>query len=324
MVLYGTASACCLTLGRPGWYRKPGIPFYLTDEIVATVLIDFHTHTTASDGALTPREMIDRALARGVDQFAITDHDTMSGYLDAKRYYTSVVGEMVLVPGVEFSCRWSGVTIHILGLGMDEQHPAMKAGLEQLATARKSRGEKIAERLEKLGFAGALAGGLAAAGSSQLGRPHFAAWLVESGHVSDANEAFDKYLGQGKTGDVKAFWPELAEVTEWIVQAGGVAVIAHPLKYRFTRMKLRRMVVDFKAAGGSAIEVTSGRQTADQTAQLSKLALDYELLVSAGSDFHREGRYSPDLGVELRLLAGQAGIWQSWPGERSDSTPASV
>ena len=147
---------------------------------------------------------------------------------------------------------------------------------------------------------------------------------MESGHVSDANEAFNKYLGQGKTGDVKAFWPELAEVTQWIVQAGGVAVIAHPLKYRLTRMKLRRMVVDFKAAGGGAIEVTSGRQTSDQTAQLSKLALDNELLVSGGSDFHREGPYSPDLGIEVRPLEGQSGIWQSWRGERAGGAPVSA
>ena len=104
------------------------------------------------------------------------------------------------------------------------------------------------------------------AGDSQLGRPHFAAWMVEQGHVADLNQAFDRYLGQGKTGDVKAFWPELAEVTGWIVAAGGVAVIAHPLKYRFTRMKLRRLVMDFMAAGGAAIEIISGRQTADQTA----------------------------------------------------------
>ncbi len=288
------------------------------------MLIDFHTHTTASDGALSPREMIDRAVARGVDQFAITDHDTMAGYHDARRYYTSVAAQMLLVPGVEFSCRWSGVTIHIVGLGMDPAHPAMQAGLAQVAQARADRGQKIAERLEKLGFGGALDGALEKAGESQLGRPHFAEWLIEHGHVESANEAFDKYLGQGKTGDVKAFWPELAEVTGWIVQAGGVAVIAHPLKYRFTGMKLRRMLVDFKAAGGTAIEVTSGRQTPDQTAQLSKLALDYDLLVSGGSDFHRDGPYHPDVGVEVRPLAGQRGVWQERPAGNAVGAPTVV
>ncbi len=119
----------------------------------------------------------------------------------------------------------------------------------------------IASRLASRGFAGALQGALEQAGDSQLGRPHFAAWMVQQGHVRDHNQAFDQYLGQGKTGDVKAFWPELAEVTRWIVASGGAAVIAHPLKYRFTGMKLRRLVVDFVAAGGCGIEVLSGYQT---------------------------------------------------------------
>ena len=116
------------------------------------MLIDFHTHSTASDGALSPRELIDRALARGVDQFAITDHDTMAGYIEGSEYYTQLDAQMMLVSGVEFSCRWSGVTVHIVGLDMDWQHPAMAQGLAQLAQARQDRGQKIAARLERLGL----------------------------------------------------------------------------------------------------------------------------------------------------------------------------
>jgi len=130
--------------------------------------------------------------------------------------------------------------------------------------------------------------------------------------VKDHSEAFDKYHGQGKTGDVKAFWPELADVVQWIVQAGGAAVIAHPLKYRFTRMKLRRLVIDFREAGGQAIEVLSGRQTPDQTGQLQRLANEFQLEVSAGSDFHRDGPYSPALGIELSRLQSPLGVWQRW------------
>lgn len=276
---------------------------------VKFVLIDFHTHTTASDGALGPAELMAEAASRNVGLLAITDHDTVAGYEAVAGDYT----HMRLIPGIEFSCRWSGTTIHIVGLGMECSHPAMREGLAILGNARIERGNKIAGRLEALGFHGALAGALAEAGESQLGRPHFSAWMVEQGHVRDHNQAFDKYLGQGKTGDVKAYWPELAEVVRWIVAAGGVAVIAHPLKYRFTRMKLRRLVIDFMAAGGGAMELVSGHQTADQTSQLRRLATEFELEVSVGSDFHREGPYSPQLGVELPELEGLRGVWERWP-----------
>jgi len=276
------------------------------------LLIDFHSHTTASDGSLSPIELIDRAVAGHIRQFAITDHDTMAGYQLAAEYYTHIPGQMRLIPGVELSCRWSGTTIHIVGLGVDSEHPAMKRGLDVLAQARISRGEKIADRLEARGFAGALAGALLEAGESQLGRPHFAAWLIEQGHVAGFSQAFDRYLGQGKIGDVKAFWPELAEVTSWIVESGGVAVVAHPLKYRFTRMKLRRLITDFKEAGGTAVEIFNGRQTEDQTRQLKRLALEFELEVSAGSDFHRDGPYNAQLGVELGHLGDLQGVWERW------------
>lgn len=276
------------------------------------MLIDFHTHTNASDGALAPCEVVDRALARKIDLLAITDHDTVAGYRAAAAYYTQNPGDMGLIQGVEFSCRWSGTTVHIVGLGVDSEHAAMSKGLAVLAVARRDRGEKIGSRLQALGFSGALEGALAEAGDSQLGRPHFAAWMVAQGHVKDHSHAFNKYLGQGKTGDVKTFWPELAEVTQWIEASGGAAVIAHPLKYRFTRMKLRRLVMDFIEAGGSGIEVLSGYQTGDQTTQVKRLAAEFELEVSIGSDFHRDGPYSPQLGVELPQLEGLRGVWERW------------
>jgi predicted metal-dependent phosphoesterase TrpH len=282
---------------------------------VKIVLIDFHTHTAASDGALSPRDLVALARERKVGMLAITDHDTVAGYLAAARALEMEqprVENLRLIPGVEFSCRWSGTTIHILGLGMDCEHRAMREGLDLLNTARIERGKIIAHRLEALGFAGALDGALREAGDSQLGRPHFSAWMVAQGHVADHNQAFDKYLGQGKTGDVKAFWPELAQVVSWIVAAGGVAVIAHPLKYKFTRMKLRRLVVDFIASGGAGIEITSGRQTPDQSAQLRRLATEFSLEVSVGSDYHRDGPYNPQPGVATPELEGLSGVWERW------------
>lgn len=276
-----------------------------------TVLIDFHTHSTASDGALDPITLVQRAADRGIDAFAITDHDTVAGYRLARSRFVGGEGVPALVPGVELSCRWSGTTIHVVGLGMDIDHPALVAGLCRLDKARLERGGKIAERLARRGMPGALDGALAVAGDSQLGRPHFAQWMVAQGHVESANEAFDRYLGQGKIGDVKAFWPELAEATGWIVDSGGVAIVAHPLKYRYTRTKLRRLLVDFQAAGGQAMELVCGPgHKAEQRQQLERLASELELSVSAGSDFHRDGPYAPELGVELRHLAGFPGVWE--------------
>ncbi|QFU77788.1 PHP domain-containing protein [Halioglobus maricola] len=283
--------------------------------------MDFHTHTTASDGALTPRELLQRASEAGIDLFAITDHDTMAGYLEASQFQLDYP-TVKLVPGVEVSCRWSATTIHVVGLGVDCQHPAMCEGLAELDTARTARGIKIAERLASRGFPGALEGAQIEAGGGQLGRPHFASWMVAQGHVPDHNTAFDKYLGQGKPGDVKAFWPELARAVAWIVDAGGIAVLAHPLKYKYTRMKLRRLVQDFAEAGGTAVEALSGRQTPDQTAQLLRLAEDFELDVSAGSDFHRDGPYSPRLGVELLRLEARSGVWRHFESAQENPEEA--
>jgi predicted metal-dependent phosphoesterase TrpH len=288
------------------------------------VLIDFHTHTTASDGALAPGELVERALAAGIARLAITDHDTVAGYRAAAACCARQPVPLQLVSGVEFSCCWSGTTVHIVGLGMDCDHPAMLRGLRAQEQARGERAVIIARRLGALGFSGALAGAEAHAGESQLGRPHFAAWLVASGHVADHNEAFDRYLGQGRTGDVKTFWPTLGEVIGWIADAGGQAVVAHPLKYRFTRMKLRRLVADFIAAGGAAIEILSGRQTAEQSLQLQRLAREFDLEVSVGSDFHRDTPYGPQLGVESPQLRGLRGVWERWalPRHSQEREPA--
>lgn len=276
------------------------------------MLIDFHTHTSASDGALEPCELMARAEAAGIAVLAITDHDTVAGYEAAAAYHSHSGGGTQLVAGVELSCQWSGVTIHILGLGIDCQHPAMRGALLRMATARQERGEAIAARLATRGFHGALQGALAQAGDSQLGRPHFAAWMVEQGHMRDAHQAFEQYLGQGKIGDVKAFWPSLSEVVAWIVDSGGAAVIAHPLKYRFTGMKLRRLIVDFTAAGGSGIEVQSGCQPRDQIEHLQRLAREFALEISAGSDFHRDTPYGSALGVESALFDGLRSVWERW------------
>jgi predicted metal-dependent phosphoesterase TrpH len=273
------------------------------------MIIDFHSHSHASDGALSPEDLIAQAVAAGVSQFAITDHDTVAGYKQALAAVSELSEDFTLVPGVELSCQWSGSTIHVLGLGMDVDHPVFKEGLARLSAGRKERAGIIADKLEKAGMPGALEGALARSGVSQIGRPHFAAWMVAAGHVSDANQAFDKYLGSGKMGDVKSCWPELAEVTAWIDRAGGTAILAHPLKYRFTRAKLKRLLADFGAAGGRGMEVYSGRQTQDQTLDLCKLANSLELIASVGSDFHRHYEYGAPLGVDVTRLPTAVDLW---------------
>ncbi len=271
--------------------------------------IDLHTHSTASDGSLGPRELLEAAVASGVKVLALTDHDTVAGYRQLAED-----GDLAceLICGVEFSCQWSNSTVHIVGLKVDTKASSMVHGLNILNQARLDRAAKIGERLTKLGFEGSLEGAMAVAGDSQIGRPHFARYITERGYVKDEMEAFKKYLGAGKCGDVKAFWPSLSEVVGWIVDSGGVAVLAHPRKYRFTRTKLRRLLTDFCYAGGRAVEVISGRQQDEDTRYLARESVDFDLLASVGSDFHSQRPYGAVLGQSMPLPSSCTPVWQEW------------
>ena len=183
--------------------------------------------------------------------------------------------------------------------------------VEQLTQAREERAEKIATRLAGVGIDDALEGAKAIANGSQIGRPHFATWMVEAGAVDSVAQAFDKYLGAGKIGDVKMFWPPLSDVVQAITRAGGVAILAHPLKYRLTGMKLRALINDFKAAGGGAIEVLNGRQPETDLKRLSQLAEDNGLMSAVGSDFHRDFEYGPKLGIDVERLPNGAHVWDA-------------
>jgi predicted metal-dependent phosphoesterase TrpH len=273
------------------------------------VIVDFHTHSLASDGALTPLELVRRAKAAGVRQFALTDHDTTAGYLSVR--HMSEADEVGLISGVELSCRWATTTVHVVGLNFDADASQITAMVEQLTQAREERAKKIAMRLAGVGIDGALEGAKAVASESQIGRPHFATWMVEAGAVNSVTEAFDKYLGAGKIGDVKMFWPPLSDVVQAITQAGGVAILAHPLKYRLTGMKLRALINDFKAAGGGAIEVLNGRQPETDLQRLSQLAEGNGLMCSVGSDFHRDFEYGPKLGIDVERLPDGVYVWDA-------------
>lgn len=247
-------------------------------------VIDLHTHSNCSDGILTPEDLVSRASEAGVEVLALTDHDTLAGVARAQQAAESL--GLTLISGVELSCEWSGVGIHVVGLGMDCRAPVLRAGLASQYQARQQRAQLIASRLEKRGLPDALAGAEAAAKGAVVGRPHFAAYMVQCGFVSSFNAAFRRYLGNGKPGDVKTFWPDLETAIRWINDSGGIAVLAHPARYRLTRQKLKRLVSAFVRAGGAGIEVISGHQETETTRQLADLAERFDLYASAGSDFH--------------------------------------
>ncbi len=257
--------------------------------------IDLHCHSTASDGALTPRELVLRAHEQGVKILALTDHDTIEGLPEAQRTADEI--GLQLINGIELSCVWGGTTIHILGYNFALDDPAIIAATQALHTGRWLRSEEIAKRLAAKGIPNALEG--AQAIQAELGdsanapaRPHFAQYLVKVGHVRDHAEAFRKWLGSGKIGDVKQHWPTLEETVATLLQAQASISLAHLYHYKFTRTKRRRLVQDFVNAGGHALEVVNSMQPAEQVGTLSILAREFNLKVSAGSDFHLPQQWS--------------------------------
>lgn len=271
--------------------------------------VDLHTHTSASDGALSPVALCERAQARGVELLAITDHDTCAGYREA---VAALPAALRLLPAAEFSCQWRNMGVHVVGLGIDVDHAAARDAFETLQQAREQRAVVIGDRLARLGMPGAHAGASALAGDSQVGRPHFARFLVEQGYVGSENGAFERWLGSGKPGDVKALWPTLEQVVAWIVAAGGVAVLAHPLKYKLTATRLRLLAGEFAALGGGALEVVAGRQLPDATAHLARVAAQFQLEASVGSDFHAPGQYWSDVGDFAPLPPQCEPVWRRW------------
>ncbi len=250
--------------------------------------MDFHCHTTASDGALSPHQLIDLACQHEVKCLAITDHDTTAGY-EAVMKYAQQNG-VQLISGVEISCEWLGSTIHIVGLDFDESAPILQTGLEKIRTLRWQRAHNILAKLqahptihcinleEKL---------MEEVGDGVVGRGHFAQLLIQEGVVKETGQAFDRYLKKGRAGYVKSEWPPLVEVVQWIRQAGGVAVIAHPKVYKFTSRKLNRLINDFKLAGGQAIEVVNQPRHSSDITGMADRANAHGLHASLGSDFHR-------------------------------------
>ena len=272
-------------------------------------MIDLHTHSRLSDGVLSPGELVALAAGRGVQTLALTDHDTVDGLAAAKAAAAGTA--LCLVNGVEISVSWEHKTLHVVGLDVDVEHPALTAGLTRLQSVREVRALEIGRKLEAKGIPGALAGAQTLAGSAKLTRTHFARFLHQAGHVKDEAQAYKKWLGRGKPGNVNAVWASLEEAIHWIHAAGGQAVLAHPLRYGVTRAWLVKALTAFKQAGGDAMEVVSGRGNPDEFHTALHLAQRFGLAASVGSDFHAPSPWLQP-GVEVVLPDNIKPVWNAF------------
>ncbi|TNF36434.1 MAG: PHP domain-containing protein [Gammaproteobacteria bacterium] len=274
--------------------------------------IDLHLHTTASDGTLSPAELLALVAENGIALMAVTDHDTLAGYRELAAMGT---GQVQLLCGIEWSARWSGGEVHVVGLGMDPQAPALQATIDRQQALRPERASRMAERLAKCGIADALAGASAIAAGGSIGRVHFARYLVQCGVVHSEDEAFRRYLGDGARAHVRCEWPMLDEVIAWTQAAGGVAVLAHPMKYRLTRTKLAGLMAEFAEAGGDAVEwpLFPAGQQKDTQRWLAKQLRSHGLGLSVGSDFHgQDSRWNRPGKVAQVLPEGIEPVWSRW------------
>lgn len=276
--------------------------------------IDLHMHSTASDGQLTPSELVQRANNLHLDVVALTDHDSVAGIAEARRQGDEV-GLQVL-PGVEISCLWQGHEVHLLGWCFDPDHNALQDLLSRQQQARYDRIGAMLQRLAKYGVSNELLAPLhrrhQQGGESVMTRKHLADVLVASGMVRSVDEAFKRYLGKGQCAYVAPQWCSLSQAVHAIQQAGGATSLAHPLAYQLSTKWLKRLINTYIDAGGEALEVVSGQQTPQQRRWLAELASDYSLKASVGSDFHSPGRWR-ELGKNLQLPPGCKALWSDWP-----------
>lgn len=268
---------------------------------------DFHCHSTASDGHLTPDALLQRALGKGVSALAVTDHDTLSGYNTLAA--AGPVAGISLISGIELSCVWRGRTIHVVGLDFDAQSQVMQAGVARQQDNRWQRARMIDERLVKAGLPSLLAAAQSEAGGVP-GRPHFATAMLSAGLIKKHSHGFDRYLGTGKVGDISSLWPPIETIVQWIREAGGVAILAHPRKYGLTGVKLRALITDFIAAGGQGIEVLSAGQADADTRFLTLLCEQFQCVASLGSDFHHPRNQWCELGRLPTLPNRVTPVWE--------------
>ncbi|MDL7457284.1 RNase AM [Escherichia coli] len=276
-----------------------------------SVIYDLHSHTTASDGCLTPEALVHRAVEMRVGTLAITDHDTTAAIAPAREEISRSGLALNLIPGVEISTVWENHEIHIVGLNIDITHPLMCEFLAQQTERRNQRAQLIAERLEKAQIPGALEGAQQLAQGGAVTRGHFARFLVECGKASSMADVFKKYLARGKTGYVPPQWCTIEQAIDVIHHSGGKAVLAHPGRYNLSAKWLKRLVAHFAEHHGDAMEVAQCQQSPNERTQLATLARQHHLWASQRSDFHQPCPWI-ELGRKLWLPAGVEGVWQLW------------
>jgi len=274
---------------------------------------DLHSHSTASDGTLAPAGLVDKAHSAGVAVLALTDHDTLDGLAEAAQAVSGL--DLGLIPGVEISVTWRAMTIHVLGLNIDPLNRALSDGLQELQKVRHWRAGEISRKLADKGIAEALEGADRLRKGKILSRTHFAHFLVASGYAASVPDVFKRYLVKGKPGYVRSEWVSMERALGWVRQAGGLPVIAHPARYSLTRSKLKRLVGEFREAGGVGLEVVSGSHSRDETLHMAAVCREHRLFASCGSDYHGPEKPWVELGRLRRLPDGCTPIWEaeSWP-----------
>jgi len=273
--------------------------------------IDLHSHTSSSDGGSTPQELVDRAVNFQLDVLAITDHDTTAGLESAQRYIKDKNLLLKLINGIEISTEWQGFEIHIVGLNIDPKSQALISLIETQQSLREQRASLMGEKLAKCGFVGIYDKAKAMAGEGSITRAHFAKVLLQQGDVATMQKAFDKYIGKGQRAYVKPNWCSIDQAVDVIHQAGGSAVMAHPIRYDLSAKWLRRLIVQFKADGGDALEIVLPQMAPQQREIMLNYCLEYDLHASMGSDFHYPSKWN-DLGRNLRMPEKVKPVWQLW------------
>lgn len=270
---------------------------------------DLHCHSVVSDGTLTPEALAERAKANGVELWALTDHDEVGG--QHRALAAAHAAGLPYLTGVEISVTFADVTVHIVGLGFDPDHPQLVQGLQRTRGGRSERAQEMSDGLAKVGIAGAYEGALRYVGNPELvSRTHFARYLVESGVCKDTHEVFRKYLTEGKPGFVPHRWAKLGDAVRWIREAGGLAVIAHPARYSFTPTQEYALFTEFKEHGGQGVEVVTGSHTAAEYVRYADMALEFGLAASRGSDFHSPDESHTDLGALPYLEGKLKPVWE--------------
>jgi len=270
---------------------------------------DLHCHSVVSDGTLTPEELALRAKTNGVELWALTDHDEIGG--QARAAAAAAANGMAYLTGVEISVTFANETVHIVGLGFDVTNPIIVNGLAKTRGGRGERAMEMSDGLAKVGIKGAYDGALKFVGNPELiSRTHFARFLVESGVCKDTYEVFRKYLTEGKPGYVAHRWASLSDAVSWITQSGGVAVIAHPGRYKFTANEEFALFSEFKTHGGQGVEVVTGSHTTAEYVEYAAVAKEFGMVASRGSDFHSPDESRIDLGTLPMLPGDLTPVWE--------------